>query len=98
MKRPEFVASATQCRRAQPFHYDVGVGGGIDGKVEAGGKALYRAENKPFQSRSTLSTLRENRASVDVVGFDPSILRTNVSGCIESTAGGRWRWLQRIHG
>jgi hypothetical protein len=52
--------------------YDIGVGGGgTYGKIEAGEKVIYRAENEPFQSRWTLSTLRDHEARVDVVGIQP---------------------------
>jgi hypothetical protein len=51
--------------------YDLGVGGGTYGKIEAGEKAIYRAENEPFQSRWTRSTLRKGDPRVDVVGIRP---------------------------
>jgi hypothetical protein len=66
----EEVFAHTRLRVDAPtLCYDVGIGGGTYGKIEVGEKAMYRAENEPFQSRWMLSTWKDHSARADVVGI-----------------------------
>jgi YetA-like protein len=66
----EEVFAHTRLRVDAPtLCYDVGIAGGTYGKIEVGEKAMYRAENEPFQSRWTLSTWKDHTARADVVGI-----------------------------